>query len=173
MTHYKSWSGLNKQLTDMLCDELRGRITYFLTRYHQVHNAYGRASIRLDGEELVTFSWWDGYKQDFDMSERWRQVGEWDFKAPELKAKWDTSGTYSEMDFLSSALDYLNMPIRSALASDDYIIKLLAIMDRRTGKRTLNHIYSSGEYLGYPVWVKQLYELRFEVSGILDTKNNQ
>ena len=56
MDHYKSWSGLNKWLNECLCDELRGRVTYFLTRYHKVHDSYGRAAILLDGKELVRFS---------------------------------------------------------------------------------------------------------------------
>lgn len=60
--HYKSWSGLKKQMTDNLCDTLRGRITFFLTQYHDVHNPYDRASIRLDGKELTNFSWGDMYK---------------------------------------------------------------------------------------------------------------
>jgi hypothetical protein len=47
MEHYKSWTGLNKQLRENLCDELTDRIAYFLTRYHDVHNSYGRAAIRL------------------------------------------------------------------------------------------------------------------------------
>lgn len=51
MNHYKSWSALNKQLTSFLCDELKNRISYFLTRYHKVRNSYGRAAIRLDGKE--------------------------------------------------------------------------------------------------------------------------
>jgi hypothetical protein len=51
--HYKSWSGLNKQLTENMCEVLQGRVAFFLTRYHNVHNSYGRAAIRLDGKELI------------------------------------------------------------------------------------------------------------------------
>lgn len=29
MNHYKSWSALNKQLTDFICDELKTRISFF------------------------------------------------------------------------------------------------------------------------------------------------
>ena len=32
---FKSWSGLKKQLEDLLCDSLKGRISYFYTR-HQI-----------------------------------------------------------------------------------------------------------------------------------------
>ena len=67
MKHYKSWAGLNKQLSQLLCAELKGRISYFLTRYHDVHNAYGRAAIRLDGRELVCFSWIEMYQQEADV----------------------------------------------------------------------------------------------------------
>ena len=74
MNHYKSWSGLNKQLAECLCDSLRNRVTYFLTRYHEVHNSYGRAAIRLDGKELAVFSWIDMYKQD---SEKYKIYPEW------------------------------------------------------------------------------------------------
>ena len=45
MNHYKSWSGLNQQLNECLCISLKNRVSYFLTRYHEVHNSYGRAAI--------------------------------------------------------------------------------------------------------------------------------
>ena len=61
MEHYRSWADLNRRLTDLLCDELKGRLSYFLTRYHKVHNAYGRAAICLDKKELVCFSWVEMY----------------------------------------------------------------------------------------------------------------
>ena len=39
-------------------------VTYFLTRYHKVHDSYGRAAILLDGKELVSFSWIEQYRQE-------------------------------------------------------------------------------------------------------------
>lgn len=53
MRRYSSWSALNCQLSSFLCDGLRGRVSYFLTRYHKVHNSYGRAAVRLDGWERI------------------------------------------------------------------------------------------------------------------------
>ena len=92
MNHYKSWSGLNKQLNDYLCDSLKNRISYFLTRYHDVNNSYGRASIKLDGKELVIFSWIDMYKQDYDINEQWKDIGIWDSTSLNLKEKWEREG---------------------------------------------------------------------------------
>ncbi len=162
MEHYKSWTGLNKQLTETLCDELTDRITYFLTRYHDVHNSYGRAAIRLDGKELVCFSWVEICYQENDISllckEEQKLFSE--EMITKLKPKWDADCTYCEMDFLHAVLQFRNMPIQAALESENYIIKILAIMDRRIGKRTLLRIADEKEYEKYPAWVRQFYELR-------------
>ncbi len=72
MNQYKSWSKLNKQLSDLLCNELKHHLSYFLTRYHKAHNSYGRAAIWLDNRELVCFSWVEMYHQDDDLNEIWQ-----------------------------------------------------------------------------------------------------
>lgn len=83
MDHCKSWKYLNNELNDRLCDELRGRITYFL-----------------------------------------------------------------------------QMPIADALNSENYLIKILAVMDKRVGMRTLQKLAKNGDYKIYPEWVRRFYELR-------------
>ncbi len=166
MDHYRSWSGLNKQLSERLCDKLKDRITYFLTRYHKVHDSYGRAAIRLDGRELVCFSWIEMYRQESDVHGKWKETGVYDHSDPELKAKWDMDGTYCEMDFLDAALSFINMPIKEALESPDLIIRVMAVMDRRTGRRTLQRIYGKKQFEELPFWAKQFYELRFTVENI-------
>ena len=158
--HYKSWSGLNKKLMDNLCDELQGRITYFLTRYHEVHNSYGRASIRLDGKELTNFSWVEMYKQDFDTNELWKETEKWDSENTALKRKWDEEAVFSDNDFLEDATNFLQLSVKDALASEDYLIKVFAIMDKRVGKRTLKKIKTEEQYKTYPEWVQQFYKLR-------------
>lgn len=159
MKHYKSWAGLNKQLSQLLCAELKGRISYFLTRYHDVHNAYGRAAIRLDGRELVCFSWIEMYQQEADVHLQWEATGNWDYNSKELKKKWDLNKAYYEMDFLNAALEFIQMPIETALKSENYIIRIFAIMDRRVGKRRLKEILSHSGYESYPEWVQQFYTI--------------
>lgn len=169
MDHYKSWGGLRKWLEDSLCDELRGRVTYFLTRYEKVHNAYGRAAVRVDGEEKVIFSWIEGYHQERDQDRLWREEGKPAFddeltarynKA--LKAEWDEKCAYCERDFLFAVLRFRGMTVRDALNDEDYIVKLLAIMDRRVGSRTLAAIGADKAYESYPEWVRQFYCLRLK-----------
>lgn len=154
---------MNKQLTDRLCEPLKDRITYFLTRYHKVHNVYGRASVRLDGKELVNFTWVEGYEQEQDVHETWKNTGVWDFDAPNLMEKWNNEATFSDDDFLDAATQFLQLPINSALKSENFLIRVFAILDKRVGKRTLEAIRASEEYKTYPQWVRQFYELRLSI----------
>ncbi|MEY8391216.1 hypothetical protein D3Z36_04585 [Lachnospiraceae bacterium] len=164
MNHYKSWSKLNKQLSNLLCDELKNHLSYFLTRYHKVHNSYGRAAIRLDNQELVCFSWIEMYHQDYDLNTIWKKTGIWDDNHPDLKNKWDANITYHDMDFLTAVTTFLQMPIIEALYSDNYMIKIFAIVDKRIGKRTLQKVREQGDYQKFPTWVKQFYDLRLGIS---------
>lgn len=165
MNHYKSWSGLNRQLSDFLCESLKDKITYFLTRYHDVHNAYGRAAVLMDKTELVGFSWIEGYEQEYANSRLYAKGISPKEREKKLKAEWDKNCTYSEMDFLSAATEFLQMSISDALNSDNYIIRIFAILDKRVGNRTLRSIKSESSYETLPDWVKQFYELRFSVSN--------
>ncbi len=162
MTHYKSWAGLKKQLSETLCDTLINRVTYFLTRYHDVHNSYGRAAILLDGKEMVCFSWIEMYYQERDITTLYKEMPGFPYEelVKKMKSKWDANCTYYEMDFLEAVLQFRNMPIQEALESENYIIKALAIMDRRVGKRTLSRILEEAAYNDFPDWVRQFYELR-------------
>ena len=157
MEHYKSWAGLKKQLNEFLCEALINRITYFLTRYHDVHNSYGRASIRFDGTELVCFSWIEMYHQEYAVSAVHKKDPKLSYEdaIEQLKPEWDKNCTYYEMDFLDAALK-----------SDNYIIKILAILDKRVGNRTLAQLSNNKEYEAYPEWVQQFYRLRFTSSKI-------
>ncbi len=163
MNHHKSWSGLQKQLEDLLCAPLRGRITYFLTRYSTVHNAYGRASIRLDGRELACFSWDKEYAQHADTRDLALQTGTYNPDDPTLVAKWNEACTYSEWDFLKAATTFLSLPIDEALTHDNLLIRTFAILDRRVGKRTLDKLAASATLDTLPPWVKQFYELRLSL----------
>ncbi len=172
MEHYKSWAGLNKWLREHLCDGLEGRITYFLTRYHKVHNSYGRGAILLDGKELVCFSWIEMYHQEWDVSAQFHKSRsrDWDELYDEMKPKWDANCTYSDMDFLDAALKFRSLSIQDALNSDNYIIKVLAILDKRVGKRTLQEIKQAEEYKQYPEWARQFYRLRLDTERISPEK---
>ena len=125
-----------------------------MTYYHEVHNSYGRASIRLDKKELVNFSWIEMYHQEWVISELHESEPSLSYDGIKnaLKSQCDANCTYCNYDFIDAVLKFINLSINDALLSDNYIIKLLAVLDRRTGKRTLKQLKESYEYLNYPEW---------------------
>jgi len=50
---------------------------------------------------------------------------------------------FSQYDFLQAVEIFLNSPIEESLKSDNSIVKLLALIDKRVGKRTLNMLKES------------------------------
>ena len=176
---YKSWSNLKKQMHDLLCDSLKDKITYFFTSYHEVHNAYGRATINHCKKEIAAFSWVEQYAQQRDIMAQYRKMDNVptmleDYEgsvnayitanAVVSKEKWMPNCTLCEADFISSITIYLKTDITAALHSENYLLRVFAYMDRRVGKRTLVKIKDEVEKL--PDWVKQFYELRCEADGI-------
>ncbi len=154
---YKSWSNLKKQMNDLLCDSLKGKIIYFFTNYHEVHNVYGRATINFNKKELVAFSWVEMYKQDTDAAQQ-REEGK-DVSYDEmLRDKWMPECTLCEANFIDSLTVFLKTNIADSLNSDNYLLRVFAYMDRRVGKRTLVKIRDEVEKL--PEWVKQFYRIR-------------
>lgn len=159
---YKSWSNLKSQMNDLLCDSLKNKISYSYTSYHEVHNAYGRATINFEKKEMAAFSWVENYAQEREMSQLYRERKRASYGEME-KQKWMPEGKLCEIDFINSITIYLKTDIASSLASDNYLLRVFAYMDRRIGKRTLIRIKDDVEKL--PEWVKQFYEIRCEAEG--------
>lgn len=178
-SNYKSWSGLRKQMQALLCDALKDKISYFYTSYHKVHNAYGRAAIQYGGKEMAAFAWHQQYVQEQDIQAQYRQMdyvptfmedyeGSWKaYKTANEAAereKWMPDCTLCETDFIHSVTIYLKTDIAASLHSDNYLLRVFAYMDRRTGKRTLVKIKDEVDKL--PGWVKRFYQIRCEAEGI-------
>ena len=176
---YKSWSNLKKQMQSLLCDALKDKISYFYTNYHEVHNAYGRASVNLDQKELASFSWIIGYQRESDILEQYKKIEHVpsafeDFEGSLrafrtatdtlMKEKWMKDCTLCQTDFIRSVTVYLKTDIASALRSDNYLLRMFAYLDRRVGKRTLIRIKEETQAL--PEWVKQFYRIRCEAEGL-------
>ena len=158
---YKSWSNLKKQLSELLCDSLKEKISYFYTNYHNVHNVYGRATINYDKKELVEFAWTERYVQENEMYGEFENI-----PCDELEKKWLEEGKVSDYDFIISATSYLNADVVVALNSNNYLHRVFAYMDRRVGKRTLLKI--KDEIKALPQWVQQFYSLRCEADGLTE-----
>ncbi len=152
--NYKSWSDLRKRQLELLAPSLQGRVDYHLARYHQVHNSYGHAAILVDGQAAVTFSWVEMYEQEM-----------YNYDEAHLP-RWENDATFSDYEFIDALTTYRHLSIADALVHEDFIIRVFALLDRRTGKRTLQRLVKEDEWNGWPEWVRRFCMLRFGAENI-------
>jgi hypothetical protein len=73
------------------------------------------------------------------------------------------AGIYGDEDVLSELEAYLSLPVDAALASDSPLLRALAVLDARVGKRRLRELASAPEE--HPL-VGALLRLRCAAEGI-------
>ena len=82
-------------------------------------------------------------------------------------ASFDTSSQYDDYQALADLKAYLRLPIDDALKSDSPLVRGLAVIDRRIGKRRLRSL-DAGPH--EDSLVRELYRLRCEAEGISTTR---
>lgn len=163
-----SWSGIRAKLEkDYLASSLRGHITYFATSYSRCPDHEGRAAVLYNGNEILKSNYyehmisqniqWNNIKDDESdiySSEKWR-------KAFDLALN---EGTFDQTYFYMAFNEFDNQDIQQSLISENPIVRLFAILDRRIGKRTL--IKLKDQIDNELDWLKPFYLLRFEAENI-------
>lgn len=177
----QSWSGIRKRLEeDLLCDSLKGRVRYFITKYKNSHDESGRVAIRVDDKEIIQGHIFNFYKGYMELEERFKtelKIPErhWNGKEEEnhlenlevedyIEEIRLDDGLFDVWQFTDAVDEFLSMSIEDSLRSSNPLIKLLAILDRRVGKRTLRRIKESTEE--QPAWLEYFYNLRFDAEGL-------
>lgn len=159
-----SWSGMRKYLEqDMLADSLRGRIRYSCTSYVGMDGCR-IFEVFVDGVQIKRFSWEtvntyfisSGYTANPAPS----GVGDYWAEFWPLLEKYpaDQRTEYTDEEFCEALEAYRNQNIQESIRSDDPIVRMFAVLDRRIGKRTLQNLQESFD--AQPDWVRQFYLLR-------------
>lgn len=133
-----TWSGIrNKLETEYLALSLRGHIQYFATTYSKSPDHEGRASIRYNGKEIIKGNYWNQYvkahlfPKDDTYERRMHESFPFvDHTALEL-------GVFDQRCFYQAFEEFDNQSIDKSLVSDNLIVRILAVLDRRIGKRRL------------------------------------
>lgn len=120
-----TWSGIRHKLEkEYLAPALHGRIKYFATTYNFSHDREGRAAILLDGKEVLNGGY---YNKAFGNCDEYTVMDETALNA----------GCFDQRCFYSAFEIFDNQSIEQSLDSDNLLVKIFAILDRRTGKRRL------------------------------------
>ena len=177
----KSWSGTRKRLeTDLLCEKLRGKIQYFYTEYHYLDkNWYGRFAIRYNGKEIFNSSnynyndyWreWVNAKETIVQEEN-ETYSEWHQKVDEEALKNVNEKGLIPVNYFKKYFDeFFHTNIQDAINSENPVLRMLAVLDRRVGVRTLEKLALKIDE--QPEWLKKFYQIRLEAEGIAFTQKN-
>ena len=167
MSTRRHWAEVRKILEqDLLCASLKGRIRYFTTRYRKAHDGYGRVCVLVDDKEIINMPFTvedKGYAEVYARKESGSDKSYAELHN-EVKKEYNYQGLYYPGDFGIALDEFLLNSISESLESEDWLVRMLAILDRRVGKRTLEKIKTS--VVDLPEWLQYFYNLRFQSENI-------
>jgi hypothetical protein len=127
------WSKIKSSAESFICDSLKGRIEFFSTWYRNSGKDHiGRATILLDKKEIFEADTW---KRIFNRNE------------------------FERLDLHNALIEYSLMSINEAVQSENPIIRGLAMVNRRFGKRSLRNTKLAEDEHEF---VKFMFNLRCE-----------
>ncbi len=133
-----TWSGMRKKLErEYLAESLRGHIQYYATSYRKSHDHEGRAAIRYDGKEIIKGCYWNNWMKAglFPRDEKYeRRMAMENAYMDDVALK---LGVFDQRCFYRAFEEFEHQSIEESLVSDNLIIRIFAILDRRIGKRRL------------------------------------
>lgn len=191
----KNWKHTKKLLEDLLCDKMKGRITYQLHCYRPDDDWTGYLEILLDKKPIFRASSCLAKNPNYcvHMSEaEIRNIMMKYLKADSVNGAVAVNSTSirTAAGFICSYIrncqrqeqgrifledvmmllgEYLSADIEASLKSDSPFINALAVLDRRVGKRRLQKLANEGSSIA-PKWAWPFYEARFEVENIIDAE---
>lgn len=162
-----TWSGIRKKLeTDCLCPALRGRVRYFATTYRESHDREGRAAILVDGEEILKSNYFTYSRVLWERARDYRDEQGLNWREAYLKTDKTVldDGLFDQRDFYAAFQEFDNQSVEASLSSENPIVRIFALLDRRLGKRRLAALE---ETMGNELdWVRPFYLLRMEAEGL-------
>jgi hypothetical protein len=150
------WSQLKHRIEAGFAPALGGRVRVWTTVYRNLTEGDGRAWVTFDKEEIYSMEDFPGNTKMNARCELWNAEG---YAAMETPA---TGSMLTCRDFVGSLHDFLRTDFATLLDSDDPILRGLALLDRRLGRRRFEKIDPAA--LTHP-FVKKLHQLRAEAEG--------
>lgn len=137
---------------EMLAACLYGRVRYNCTAYVGMDGCHifeiyidNKLAKQFSLETVNTFFINNGYKEEkdyFGLGEYWNE-----FWSVLDKTPMQSRTEYTDNEFCDALEQYRNQSIKDSINSDNPIVKMFAILDRRVGKRTLASVAEAKESL--------------------------
>lgn len=161
-----TWSKTRAKLeNEYLAESLRGRIQYFAVSYSRSPDHWGRAAIRLDGIEVLKSSMHEFFLAQYKLEKEIEQEFDCDMSYEMFFQELLDRGFFGQMDFYIAFKEFDNQSIEKSLHSQNPIVRIFALLDRRVGKRRL--ISLKEEMKNELDWVYYFYQVRLEAEGLI------
>ena len=160
-----TWSKIRHKLAnDYLADSLKNHIQYFATSYSKCPDHEGRAAILLDGQQIIAGSYCEQWSKASLLPDDETLEKRLHYEFPFMD---NTALKYSQFDqrcFYQAFYEFDNQSIEKSLASQNLLVRILAVLDRRVGKRTLIRIK---ENIGSePEIFRVFFNIRIKAEGM-------
>ena len=160
-----TWSGIRKKLeSEYLAKSRQGHIQYDATTYSRSHDHEGRAAIRYDGKEIIKGCYWYNWTKagQFPKDEKYER------RMREENAFMDDTalklGVFDQRSFYAAFQEFDQQSIEKSLKSENLLVRIFAVLDRRVGKRRLLMMKDTIEQ--EPNTFKEFYAIRARAEGI-------
>lgn len=172
--YLSSWSKVRKYLEqEMLADSLKGRIRFNCTAFPNMDGMH-IFEIFIDGKPEKQFSW-ETVNSYFIKNEKFpngkgKQIvgsthGYWEgFHETLFSTPLTEREEYTDGEFCEALAEYRQQPISDSQTSDNPIVRMFAVLDRRTGKRNLEKMKQTIRL--QPEWLQKFYLLRMNAENI-------
>ncbi|WP_100331265.1 SF0329 family protein [Bacillus xiapuensis] len=174
MIYSPKWSKAKKQLKSLICEPLRDRVDFHVINYRKAHDQLGRAVMTVDQAEILSMCTLTAIQaqairehsirnflhKDYDMEEVLENRDLYEQVDNQLKAEC----IFSQADFFTALDEYFHSSIDQCLQSENILLKVLGLLDRRLGKRKLRAMH--------PILLKEhevvrfIYRLRCEAENV-------
>jgi len=146
LEYHPQWSKARKRLKDFICVSLRSRVDFQVINYRKAHDQLGRAVITVDKVEILSMCTITAEREEFYKEQDIRiKLNDFSYDSvtknrsiqEQAQEQLKMDGVYAQYDFFSALEKYFNESIIESSKSDDVLIQILYLLDRRVGKRAL------------------------------------
>jgi hypothetical protein len=164
------WSKLKSLVEARFAPSLGRRVSLHQARYRYTREEVGRVWLMVDGRDAASFATgtvWPAVRAEadrlMDQRDAWGSTAAYAAASADAKATVHAAGLYDDADALAELAAYLSMPIGEALGAVRPLLRALAVLDARVGKRRLRGLGAAPDE--HPL-VRTLLALRCEAEGI-------
>lgn len=160
-----TWSGIRKRMeSEYLAESLKGDISYFATSYSRSPDNEGRAAIRYKGKEIIKGCYYYNWTKaaSFPKDEKYERRMREEFAYID-----DTAiklGVFDQRCFYRAFDEFDNQSIEKSLYSENMLVRIFAVLDRRVGKRKLISMKETIE--NEDDTFKEFFAIRMNAEGI-------